>query len=163
MEHYGAKLNLTYPAAKYGPATVELEVDAVGGVLLGFDMESDAHFNFVVAGEAASSPRRVPMTFGVDTCTPDAGSIAPGKVVFEVHNTTADRRAVLGALQLPPSMPPRGMLRFTPFLSGKRLLMTQTFRDFFRSDHRRSCGSRHHGAVHRSQRLDGSLRADRRP
>ena len=26
------------------------------------------------------------------------------------------------------------MLRFAPFLSGKRLLMTQTFRDFFRSE-----------------------------
>ena len=115
-------------------ATVELEVDAVEGILLGFDMESDAHFNFVVGGEAASAPRRVPITFGVNTCTPDAGSIAPGRVVFEVHNATADRRAVFGVLQLPPGMPPRGMLRFTPFLSGKRLLMTQTFRDFFRSE-----------------------------
>jgi class 3 adenylate cyclase len=115
-------------------ATVELEVDAVEGVLLGFDMESDAHFNFIVAGEAASTPQRVPITFGVDTCTPDAGSIAPGKVVFEVHNTTADRRGVFGILQLPPGVPARGMLRFTPFLSGKRLLMTQTFRDFFRSE-----------------------------
>jgi len=115
-------------------ATVELEVDAVEGVLLGFDMESDAHFNFMVAGEAASTPQRVPITFGVDTCTPDAGSIAPGKVVFEVHNATEDRRGVFGILQLPPGMPARGMLRFTPFLSGKRLLMTQTFRDFFRSE-----------------------------
>ena len=61
-------------------ATVELEVDAVEGVLLSFDMESDAHFNFIVAGDAASAPQRVPITFGVNTCTPDAGSIAPGKV-----------------------------------------------------------------------------------
>ena len=28
----------------------------------------------------------------------------------------------------------RGMLKFKPFLSGKRLLMTQTFRDLFRSE-----------------------------
>ena len=116
-------------------ATVELEVDAVEGVLLSFDMESDAHFNFIVAGDAASAPQRVPITFGVNTCTPDAGSIAPGKVVFEVHNATVDRRAVFGVLQLPPGgVPPHGMLQFQPFLSGKRLLMTQTFRDFFRSE-----------------------------
>jgi class 3 adenylate cyclase len=115
-------------------ATVELEVDAAEGMLLGFDMDSDAHFTFVVAGEQVAAAQRVPITFGVNVCTPDAGTLAPGKVVFEVHNATANRYGIFGVLQLPPGMPPRGMLRFAPFLSGKRLLMTQTFRDFFRSE-----------------------------
>jgi class 3 adenylate cyclase len=114
-------------------ASIALEVEAAEGLLLGFDMESDAHFNFMVAGEAAAAPQRVPIVFGVDACTPDAGTVAPGKVVFEVRNVT-ERRAVFGVLLLPPGMPPRGMLRFAPFLSGKRLLMTQTFRDCFRSE-----------------------------
>ena len=114
--------------------TIELEVDAAEGLLLGFDMDSDAHFTFVVAGEPATAPRRVPITFGVNVCTPDTGDLTPGKVVFEVHNATTDRRGVFGILQLPPGVPSRGMLRFAPFLSGKRLLMTQTFRDFFRSE-----------------------------
>jgi class 3 adenylate cyclase len=113
--------------------SIALEVEAAEGMLLGFDMESDAHFNFMVGGEPAAAPQRVPIVFGVDTCTPDAGNVAPGKVVFEVRNVT-ERRGVFGILQLPPGMPPRGMLRFAPFLSGKRLLMTQTFRDFFRSE-----------------------------
>jgi class 3 adenylate cyclase len=114
--------------------TIELGFDAAEGVLLGFDMESDSHFNFNVGGEPATAVQRVPITFGVDTCTPDIGNLAPGQVVFEVYNATAERRAVFGVLQLPPGVPARGMLQFAPFLSGKRLLMTQTFRDFFRSE-----------------------------
>jgi class 3 adenylate cyclase len=113
--------------------SIELTVDATEGLLLGFDMNSDANFGFAVSGETAAAERRVPISFGINACTPAQGQVAPGKVTFEVHNAT-DRRAVFGILQLPPNVPPRGMLKFAPFLSGKRLLMTQTFRDFFRSE-----------------------------
>jgi len=115
-------------------ATAVLAIDAVEGTLLGFDMESDANFSFTVQGEPAAAPQRVPIAFGVGACSPAAGTLAPGKVVFEVHNTTAARTAVFGVLQFPPGVPARGMLKFKPFLSGKRLLMTQTFRDLFRSE-----------------------------
>ena len=114
--------------------TAELEIDAAEGVLLGFDMESDANFAFTVEGEPAPQPQRVPISFGLGACTPAAGTLAPGKVIFDVRNTTAARTGIFGVLQLPPGVPPRGMLKFQPFLSGKRLLMTQTFRDFFRSE-----------------------------
>ena len=113
--------------------TVELEVDAAEGMLLGFDMESDAHFGFMVSGDTAQAPQRVPITFGMGSCSPDSGSLAPGKVVFEVRNVT-DRTGIFGVLQFGPGVQPRGMLKFSPLLSGKRLLMTQTFRDFFRSE-----------------------------
>jgi class 3 adenylate cyclase len=113
--------------------TAELEVDATEGVLLGFDMESDAHFTFAVSGPPATTLQRVPVTFGVGAYTPDAGSVAPGKVVFEMRNAT-DRTGICGVLQLGPGVPPRGMLKFAPFLSGKRLVMSQTFRDLFRSE-----------------------------
>ena len=115
-------------------ATEILEVDAVEGTLLGFDMESDATFAFTVEGEPATAPQRVAVDFSAGACTPTSGTLAPGKVVFEVRNTTDARTAVFGVLQFPPGVPMRGMLNFKPFLSGKRLLMTQTFRDLFRSE-----------------------------
>lgn len=114
--------------------TAELEIDAVQGLLLGFDMESDANFAFAVEGAAATSVQRVPISFGAGACAPNRGAIAPGKVIFAVHNATPDRTGIFGVLQLPPGVPTRGMLKFQPFLSGKRLLLTQTFRDFFRSE-----------------------------
>lgn len=114
--------------------TVELEIDAAEGQLVGFDMESDANFAFKVQGERTAEPQRVPITFALGTCTPASGTLAPGKVVFEVRNVTTDRTGIFGVFQLRPGEPLRGMLKFQPFLSGKRLLMTQTFRDFFRSE-----------------------------
>ena len=60
-------------------------------------------------------------------------AIAPGTVVFEVRNA-GNRFAVFGVLQFPDATFQRPRIRFTPSLSGKRLLMTQTFRDFFRSE-----------------------------
>ena len=65
--------------------------------------------------------------------TPDAGTIAPGKVIFEMTNV-ADKRFAFGILQLPPGVDRPPPLHFAPFLSGKRLLTTQTFRDLFRSE-----------------------------
>jgi Adenylate and Guanylate cyclase catalytic domain len=59
--------------------------------------------------------------------------IASGKVVFEVRNA-GKLPLVFGILQLPAATFQRPKLRFMPSLSGKRLLMTQTFRDFFRSE-----------------------------
>jgi class 3 adenylate cyclase len=114
--------------------TARLELDAVEGMLLGVDMESDANFAFTVTGEPAKEIQRVVIDFGADVCTPDAGAVRPGKVLFEVRNTTAGHRAVFAVLQVPAGGPPLRTLQFKPFLSGKRLLMTQTFRDFFRSE-----------------------------
>jgi class 3 adenylate cyclase len=114
-------------------ATANLEVDATEGGLLGFDFESDAQFVFSVAGERAASARRVPIMLGAGKSVPSTGNLAPGKVLFEVHNA-GDRFAVFGVLQFPGAAFQRPKISFTPSLSGKRLLMTQTFRDFFRSE-----------------------------
>ena len=114
-------------------SAADLEVDAAEGGLLGSDFESDAQFLFSVAGEATVPPRRVPVILSADKSVPATANIAPGKVVFEVRNT-GNRFAVFGILQLPDATFQRPKLRFTPSLSGKRLLMTQTFRDFFRSE-----------------------------
>jgi class 3 adenylate cyclase len=47
----------------------------------------------------------------------------------------AKRRLAFGVMQLPPALVARPPpLHFAPFLSGKQLLTTQTFRDLFRSE-----------------------------
>jgi class 3 adenylate cyclase len=114
-------------------SAADLEVDAAEGGLLGTDFESDARFFFSVAGGAGVAPRRVPVILGSGKSVPATADIAPGKVVFEVRNA-GKLPAVFGILQLPDAPFQRPKIRFTPSLSGKRLLMRQTFRDFFRSE-----------------------------
>jgi class 3 adenylate cyclase len=113
---------------------VNLEVDAAEGALLGQDFESDAQFFFPVSSGAGVTPARVPVVLDSDKCVPATTNIAPGKVVVEVRNA-GKLPTVFGILQLPMATSHhRPKLQFTPYLSGKRLLMTQTFRDFFRSE-----------------------------
>lgn len=113
--------------------TADLEVDATEGALLGQDFGSDAHFFVPVAKGMDVTPPQVPVALDSGKCTAAAASIAPGKVVFEVHNA-GNLPVVFGILQLPTATFQRPKLHFTSSLSGKRLLMTQTFRDFFRSE-----------------------------
>jgi len=118
-------------------SAANLEVDATEGALLGQDFESDAQFFFPVASGAGvtppQTPPHVPVMLDGGKCVAAAADIAPGKVVFEVRNT-GKLPVVFGILQLPMTTFQRPKLRFAPSLSGKRLLMTQTFRDFFRSE-----------------------------
>ncbi len=114
-------------------SAAELEVDATEGGLLGQDFASDAQFLFPVARGAGVTPPHVPVTLDGDKCVAATATIAPGKVVFEVRND-GKQPAVFGIMQLPAATFQRPKLHFTPCLSGKRLLMTQTFRDVFRSE-----------------------------
>jgi class 3 adenylate cyclase len=119
-------------------AAASLEVDAAEGGLMGQDFDSDAQFFFPVASGTGATPPHVapphvPVTIDSGKCVAATTSIAPGKVVFEVRNA-GTLPAVFGILQLPVATFQRPTLRFAPSLSGKRLLMTQTFRDFFRSE-----------------------------
>jgi class 3 adenylate cyclase len=115
-----------------GEAAV-FEFDADPGALQGFDMESDASFRFSVTGAPRFEPQRVSVAIRPGACAPNEGAVAPGKASFEVLNDT-DRIAIFAVAQFPPGGDPRGALKFKPFLSGKRLLMAQTFRDNFRSE-----------------------------
>lgn len=114
-------------------SAAELTVDTKESLLIGFDMMSDANFAFVVSGEPAPALQRVAVIVNAGACSPAAGNLGPGKAVFDVQNQ-ADRPAVFGILEFPLGLAPRDALHFAPFLSGGRLLATQTFRDFFRSE-----------------------------
>ena len=103
------------------------------GTLLGTVLDSDAFFAFPVSGERRGEAHTISIAIRQGACEPNGGSVTPGPVVIEARNET-DRSAIVGVLQVPPGGEDHGVLTFRPFLSGKRLLMTQTFRDNFRSE-----------------------------
>ena len=109
-----------------------LAFDARPGMLLGHDLDSDATFAFQVAGEPTSEPRSVSIVIGPGVCSPHQGAVAPGPVRFDLRNAS-HRTAAFGILNLPPGFEHSG-LKFSPFLSGKQLLLAPTFRDNFRSE-----------------------------
>ena len=59
--------------------------------------------------------------------------MAPGPVALEVENPTSTR-GVLAILQATPEDEEVALLRFDPYLTGKHLLTSQTFRSLFRSE-----------------------------
>lgn len=60
------------------------------------------------------------------------GSLSTGPVVVEIENCM-EHRACIWAAHF-TGQPPKKGITFDPFLSGKRLLTTQTFRNLFRSE-----------------------------
>lgn len=120
--------------ARLGPSeTARFAFEAEPGVILGTVLDSDASFAFSVAGEPRGDPETISIVISPGVCEPGGGSLAPGPLVVEVRNKT-ERGAIVGVLQVPPGAADHGPLKFRPFLSGKRLLMTQSFRDNFRSE-----------------------------
>jgi class 3 adenylate cyclase len=113
-------------------AVTRFACEAEKGRYFGWDMDHKGRFLFPIAGASSASPQVVRVRYGEDGCTPCDQTVAPGKVVFEIENTTA-RRGILGISAIPEGFD-RTPLRYAPFLGGGRLLATQTFRDLFRSE-----------------------------
>jgi class 3 adenylate cyclase len=117
-------------------AKVRLEVEVRDGLLHAWSPDSDAGFDFQVTGEPASSPQTVCIRYLGSTCEPAQGVVAPGRVVFEIENATGEQGFIgisaVPAEALPVLEIPR--LDFVSYLSGSRLLATQTFRELFRSE-----------------------------
>ncbi len=115
--------------------TTLIDIEANEGKVLGFSMEGRAALLYEIEGEPLASPQLLPVTFGEDEVKEHAlKKIPPGRMTFAIANSTAERGTFLLALL------PKGLevghtpITFVPFLSGKRLLTTQTFRDLFRSE-----------------------------
>jgi class 3 adenylate cyclase len=109
------------------------QFEAEAGTLLGTVLDSDASFAFAVTGERHAEADAISIAVRPGACEPSGGSVTPGPLVIEARNET-DRNAIVGVVQIPPGAEDHGMLTFRPFLSGKRLLMIQSFRDNFRSE-----------------------------
>jgi class 3 adenylate cyclase len=118
------------------PGMTQLEVDAKEGLLHAWGPDTDAGFDFRVEGEPATSPQIACIRYLGNRCEPAVGTVAPGRIVFEIENDTG-RQGFLGISAVPAKDLPIleiPELDFASYLSGSRLLATQTFRDLFRSE-----------------------------
>jgi class 3 adenylate cyclase len=113
-----------------GTATFAFE--AAEGTLSGGGPDTDAGFVLQVGTEPAREPQRLRLTYLGTGYRPDKGVLAPGPVVIEVENPTSSRDA-LALLQTAPGEHDE-LLRFDPYLTGKHLLTSQTFKSLFRSE-----------------------------
>jgi class 3 adenylate cyclase len=129
-----------------------IEFDLPAGVLRVSDIINGAMFVFVASANQSPEVQLIPVKLmegkfrlSDRTLTPlkvntpnitfkfeQFGELAKGKVVMEIENLM-DKKGSIWIVYAPPDLvPPR--LEFETFLSGKRLLTNQTFRDLFRSE-----------------------------
>ncbi len=129
-----------------------VELDLAPGTLGVKDVSIKTGVTFFVSDSQSSDPQIVPIERvdgkfrGVDRTFPpkkldSAGTsfhyehtqeLSSGKVIIEIENLM-NKKCPLWMLHIPPDFS-SARLQFEPFLSGKRLLTTQTFRDRFRSE-----------------------------
>jgi class 3 adenylate cyclase len=112
--------------------TARFKFEAAPGALSGFSADVEAGFELQVGTEPTAEPQRLRLTYLGTGYQPDEAVLAPGPVALEVANPTSGR-GVLAILQLPPEHE-ETLLRFDPYLTGKHLLTSQTFRSLFRSE-----------------------------
>ncbi len=121
-------------ALSYLPAgtTTQVAFAAERGPLFVFDADSEAGFELAVTGAPVTEPQRLAVLSTGSALTPATSEVAPGPVTMAVTNTD-HRRGMVGVVVLPPDYE-HAPLRFAPFLSGKDLLNSRTFRELFRSE-----------------------------
>src|SRR3972149_5636312 len=119
---------LTYLEPK---ETKKFELDIPRGFLVGCDRLNHGELFFNVNGEYKPEIQHFSLKLVDGKYEPDKGELFPGKFVFNFENHTNKRGALL--LIHFPNLPPEPLF-YQPFLSGKKLLTTQTFRDLFRSE-----------------------------
>src|SRR5258708_17193761 len=132
--------------------TTTIELDLTSGVLTTKDIINKTSLTFLITAEDNASAQTIPIKLidGKFTATDrqlialdvpsgasllkleQVGQVASGKGVVEVENLS-DKRCTAWVVIYPPGFQ-LYPLKFEPFLSGKRLLTTQTFRDLFRSE-----------------------------
>jgi class 3 adenylate cyclase len=114
--------------------TVVMEVEADAGAIRGFSVDCDTSFLFMIDPALSASDQRIAIRCDDKSCQPDGNiTLAPGKVTLEITSSGKERIA-FAVFQFPPNVDRPPPLHFAPFLSGKQLLTTQTFRDLFRSE-----------------------------
>lgn len=136
------------------PGTIQtFEVMAQPGLLHATNILDSTSVAFLVGPTQAPGPQHVRLVLEEGQFRPLGGEPAPqtitkpdgylsfinhlsqlasGPVVFEIENKSP-RRATAWMIYAGPDFPTEP-LRFGPFLSGKQLLTTQTFRDLFRAE-----------------------------
>ncbi len=106
--------------------------DATEGVVAGVSADTEAGFALEIAGAPVTETRPVRLTYRGGSFEPAELTLPPGPVRLEIANPTADRIA-LAVVQFPPGATDE-FLTFDPYLTGKHLLTSQTFKSLFRSE-----------------------------
>ena len=129
-----------------------VEFPAEWGLVIISDLTDRISAGFPVAPESTPDPQRITIQIAegqfniIDREAPAGrldfgyaalsfhhlGSLSTGRVFVEIENRM-DHRACMWMANF-TGEPPRTGITFDPFLSGKRLLTTQTFRNLFRSE-----------------------------
>jgi class 3 adenylate cyclase len=112
--------------------TARFAFEAAPGALWGFSSDAAAGFELEVEGDPTAEPQEVRLTFLGTGYEPKQATLAPGPVRIEVDNPTSTR-GVLAITQVTPEEE-GALLDFDPYLTGKHLLTSQTFRSLFRSE-----------------------------
>jgi class 3 adenylate cyclase len=113
-------------------AVTPFALDVKPGLLIGWSPLTDAGFAFNVDAAAAPKEQTVPVRFSDMRTGHGNGRTGPAGPEVE---SVVDYRSIFGISLIPPEVNifDRPPLKYDPFLSGSRLLTTQTFRNLFRS------------------------------
>lgn len=114
--------------------TTNFTVEMAEGIALGVSPEGKAAVLYTVDGPAAAGEQVVPVHFEQPVQSHTTGRLSPGRITFAVENATSERGTFCLAILPPDFAFGHAPVKFQPFLTGKRLLTTQTFRDLFRSE-----------------------------
>ncbi|HWL71782.1 MAG TPA: DUF5939 domain-containing protein [Geminicoccus sp.] len=106
--------------------------EAAEGMVFGLSRDADGGFALRVEGRPAEVPQRLTLIWHGQDYVPDQAAITPGPVVLDITNDTPQRGIV--AILQGGAADEYGFLRFEPYLTGKRLITSQTFRSLFRSE-----------------------------
>jgi len=129
------KIALT-KAVSYLPPGVStrMAIEAKEGVILGVSPEGKASLLYSVEGPPSPIDQVEHVLFEKEVREHTPGVVAPGAITFDVKNATAQRGTFWLAVLPPGTKVGQAPISFVPFLTGKRLLTTQAFRDLFRSE-----------------------------
>src|SRR3984893_15238147 len=101
---------------------------------MGASPEGKAALLFSVTGSPSTAAQVTRVRYDKEVDAFTTGEVAPGAVTFEVENATSERGIFVIAVVPPGIELGDAPITFVPFLTGKRLLTTQAFRDLFRSE-----------------------------
>lgn len=73
---------------------------------------------------------KIGITIGTASIETSDAALSAGERVFEFHNIS-EKKCLITVMNLPPDYAESFAMEFSPFLSGKRLFTSQTFRDLF--------------------------------
>lgn len=114
-----------------------LELDLGPGLLACIDRGNQCEFYFKIGQDAGVRRAAVSIVDGSPSLK--EGALAVGRSTLEIENRSS-RRSALALALFPPDYKSVGV-QFDPFLSGKKLLTTQAFRDLFHSETTRGADS----------------------